>query len=504
MNLKNLIVSLTLIVTVLAPSTAMAANEPVSVSKSVSHSNLKNICETTKVEITVKGADREIEIRNKLDVMLIMDHSYSMFEYNDGRMGESQTAAITFISELDPNFDTVGLARFSTTAELQENLSNNFNPAKNTINGYSQDAFSAFTNIEDAIEKGISEIDNNGRNDAVKLMILFSDGGVNRPENNGSEDKPYAKGKALDKAIEAASKDIIIYTVTLGTSNLDIDLMDDIAGATGGKSFVAPNPQDIVDAYLEIASEITDSVASNVKVTDVLNNNFVFVGGSDSPTANITANPDGSKTLKWNVGILKSNQEAKFSYEITPLNKGNNQAIDSHPLSMVEFTDVNGDPQTLTIPTTVISVKSDDCGRGGGDDDSDDEDEDDNDDDNDSDDSDDDEDDARGGIVLGSSTSRMGFLPVTGGFAETILNNKCEDRFEVQLLLLVQSVFHLLASSFKKTRKYQAFVAAFFVAVVYFASSCGISPVLISSIALGTLAIVLSRVVNLSLIHKSR
>lgn len=70
-----------------------------------------------------------------------------------------------------------------------------------------------------------------GRDEARRVMVLMSDGHSNKPSSN-------ADSYALLMAQYAADEDVTIYTVSLGNS-ADLDLMEAIAEATGGKHFDA-------------------------------------------------------------------------------------------------------------------------------------------------------------------------------------------------------------------------------------------------------------------------
>jgi hypothetical protein len=69
------------------------------------------------------------------------------------------------------------------------------------------------------------------REDAVKVIVLMSDGYANRPSSNGP-------GYARSMAHYAKGLDIKIYTISLG-NGADLDLMRDIASITGGTHFDA-------------------------------------------------------------------------------------------------------------------------------------------------------------------------------------------------------------------------------------------------------------------------
>jgi hypothetical protein len=74
-------------------------------------------------------------------------------------------------------------------------------------------------------------------------MILMTDG----IHNQGPE--PVISARA------AAGKDIVIHTITF-SSDADIKRMQDVAAATGGQHFHAPDAQELVRIFREIAATL--------------------------------------------------------------------------------------------------------------------------------------------------------------------------------------------------------------------------------------------------------
>ncbi|HLB51616.1 hypothetical protein A3F07_01805 [candidate division WWE3 bacterium RIFCSPHIGHO2_12_FULL_38_15] len=330
------------------------------------------LCESSTVNLEVIVSDEKATVRKKMDIVLVMDHSYSMFEYKDGRMDEAQAAAISFIDERDPVYDNLALVRFSTNAELQENLKNIYYPIRDTINGYYHDSFSDYTNIEDAINEATDELTSSrARDEAVKFIILVSDGGVNRPLNNGDEDKAYAKLRALDAADGADNENIIIYTIAAGETNSDRDLLQNIAAKTGGESFEATEPGDLIAAFEAISESVTNIVITDAEVIDILRPEFNIVPGSFNPVpAAVNTLVDGKTEIVWEVGVFTAGETRTFLYQITPTNVGDVQIIDSYPDSGVEFIDSEGSIQQYPFDGVDLDVSStcnEEDGNGGDD-----------------------------------------------------------------------------------------------------------------------------------------
>ena len=108
------------------------------------------------------------------------------------------------------------------------------------------------TNIAAGITKGTQALTSaSARPFAAKTMVLMSDGAANEPGGCGSTGCAQAFDAAVNAAIAAADQDIIIHTVTYGEANPG--LMEDIAEATGGNHYIAPDAASLQDIFEEIA-----------------------------------------------------------------------------------------------------------------------------------------------------------------------------------------------------------------------------------------------------------
>jgi Mg-chelatase subunit ChlD len=108
------------------------------------------------------------------------------------------------------------------------------------------------TNISAGVNRGIEVLTSaTARPYAAKTMVLMSDGAANEPGGCGSAGCTQAFQAAIDAAHQAANQDIIIHTITFGEANPG--LMRDIAEATGGNNYVAPDAAALQDIFEEIA-----------------------------------------------------------------------------------------------------------------------------------------------------------------------------------------------------------------------------------------------------------
>lgn len=131
------------------------------------------------VEIKVEGNGYALRPK-PVDVMLVIDTSGSMawdinhdYGSSNQRMNAAKDAAKRFIGNLNPSRDTVGLVTFSSTASLKESLTTDFNDVNSSITKLSA---SGATNMRKGFQLGIQELATHGRSDAIKALILMSDG----------------------------------------------------------------------------------------------------------------------------------------------------------------------------------------------------------------------------------------------------------------------------------------------------------------------------------------
>lgn len=216
--------------------------------------------------------------RPNFDIALVLDHSYSMFQYKDGRMHEAKIAAINFIDRLDPAYSRAALIRFSDNSETNKQLGTPFVEVKKKIESYHLDNFSQFTDLQKAIQKAREELTSiRARPNAKKLAILLSDGSINRPKLNGRENISYAHSQTLQEADIAKEKGIVIHTIAVGGDKADKELLAAIASRTGGNYYIATSPIDLIPIYEHIATNITNSSGGGGGSVYIVNN-------SSSPT----------------------------------------------------------------------------------------------------------------------------------------------------------------------------------------------------------------------------
>ncbi|MEM9658473.1 MAG: vWA domain-containing protein, partial [Planctomycetota bacterium] len=170
------------------------------------------------------------------------------------RWGSLTFAVAGFLAELraTPQVEQCGLASYSyagsgcsltfTTSDIEAPLSFDYGTVSNAMSRLSSNPVQGYTCISAGIDNGISILtDATARPYAVKTMVVMTDGRHNR----GREPVLSAR--------EAALQNITIHTVTF-SAEADFPRMRDVADATGGQHFHAPDAAELVRIFRQIAA----------------------------------------------------------------------------------------------------------------------------------------------------------------------------------------------------------------------------------------------------------
>jgi Tfp pilus assembly protein PilX len=210
-------------------------------------------------------------VRNETTIYHIMDRSGSMDDdgngctvagysnpsdciNNGGAWGPqpmifAREAAKSFIDEMDPAYDKIGVVHYDDVAGCDFIASADFSAARTAVDAV-PNPDGGYTNIGDAIALATNNIINNAPGTDTKVEIVMTDGVTNRPNNVA-----YAEQFALDQANIADSNGILIFAIGLGSSVNEDFLRNDIA-TDPTMYFYAPSPEDLEGIYNQIANFI--------------------------------------------------------------------------------------------------------------------------------------------------------------------------------------------------------------------------------------------------------
>lgn len=291
--------------------------------------------EEVDVTIRLKG-DGSMLQSNPVDVVLAIDRSWSMSDtdVSPTRMDAAKNAAKTFVAEMNPEQDRIGLVSYSGYTTRNLPLTGNFSGVSSTVDDLIEDLGSGiFTATRKALRDSIWEMNRTAGNanpNAVRAVILMSDGEYNcygDPLARGTgfylsaippwaevlpEDSMLWKRAQMDykyfwdlreswfgigevwykgacqhtsqnMSVYAEKNNVRLYMISftdeIEEGNTTWETMDILAGATGGKHYHADTGDDLARIYTEIAGELKAEAGVNT----TLNLNFKNVEVNTNP-----------------------------------------------------------------------------------------------------------------------------------------------------------------------------------------------------------------------------
>jgi len=319
-------------------------------------------CETAQVTLRVVGAGNPVSERLPLDLMLVLDRSSSMAGQP---LTDMKTAAKLLIDQLNSSLDQVGLVSYSDSATLNSALTNNFASVKTQIDGLTANGY---TNIGDGVFDGQAELTAHGRSNAVKVMVVLSDGVANRSHSGGSCDiwptSPTACTQdAINQAAAAKAAGTVLYTIGLnfggieqehpGSGVLARQTLQTMASSSN-KYYESPTSQQLQGIFADIAYSVTNIAGTNVVVTDILPPEVHYVSGSAVPAPTSI----NGQTLTWNLGIISIGETETITFNVTLNPVVPNQLVDIYPDSRVDYKNYQGTAASVPFPETHVTVIS--------------------------------------------------------------------------------------------------------------------------------------------------
>lgn len=203
-----------------------------------------------------------IEVTAEVTVVLTVDVSLSMQadDVSPDRFTLAKSTAIGFLDELPSNFE-VALVSFAGAAALDVAPTQDRSKVAAAVDGLQlaertatgEGIFSALS----VIEQEHAQFSGDGAEKPPAFIVLISDGHrtVGRSQ--------------VDAAQAAAAAAVPVFTVALGTSEgiiesegqqvsvpVEIDELQEIADISGGRAYVASTPDDLLDAYDSVDTQL--------------------------------------------------------------------------------------------------------------------------------------------------------------------------------------------------------------------------------------------------------
>ncbi|MGC9434462.1 MAG: hypothetical protein ACP5C4_00025 [Methanomicrobiales archaeon] len=391
--------------------------------------------ETVLLTIRLTGDGWALE-PDPVDVVLAVDRSGSMLKDYPDRMVSAMEALETFSAGMSADRDRAGLVSFGVSGEADildyyskwagdddswyddtEYIETHYPGNGRVYEDYAtvdlslthdQTAYAhetarlvplSGTPMRGGLYRGLTELSENGRDGAVKAVILLSDGDYNwygdplargdgytfDPVYFSDLTRNYHAFPGLsedeqDLSVYAANHNISIHSIAYADdiSNGGKAVLQELASRTGGTYYHAPTGADLADIYTAIAGELREEAAVNATMdlpfSTVEVNNRTISGGDvleyiysppDSTkirswnettvirdeTIDQTADWEDDTTLSFDVGTVSLGQVWETTVALRMIHAGNINLFGGD--SLISF---NEGEDTLPLPDTFITV----------------------------------------------------------------------------------------------------------------------------------------------------
>ena len=302
---------------------------------------------------------------DKTDVVLVLDRSSSM----DGTpMENTKTAAKDLIELLitDKTKDNTRAAIVTygsnlLTSYTSDSLTNDVTTLKDTINSIPSSINNEGTNVHAGLLKAEELLRSSGT-DTQKIIILLSDGeptfylgSNNKRCGFGRSDRPdYSLGCTVNgnnrpstvadaEATTIKNSGTKIYTVGF-RSGADMTFLGNIASNPTEKySYTASDYEGLKETFKKIVNDFT-TVATDAIVTDIVPAGFQIKEGTLPAVATAIENKDGTTTITWKIGDIKSTATNSLTYTVEA-KKGEYGSMYTNVSATINAKSVDGNPK---------------------------------------------------------------------------------------------------------------------------------------------------------------
>lgn len=274
-----------------------------------------------------------------LDVVLVLDHSPSMFEAadnNNTKMDLLKEAAVQFLSGIDlrPNQDRVAIVEFDDAA----NVIVPFSSERNALAQVVRDIESGSgTSIVSGLESARQEL-SSARADAGQVIVLITDG-----QDSSGGILGFLTTSPRDLAQRIKFNGTRVITIGLG-DGVEDDLLTDIASQPSDYYF-APVAADLAQIYADIGVAVT---TQPIAATDLIFEHHYNASQFELVPGSITGTGSSSMpgVVNWTVREI-SNAPITLSYRLQPISPG---AVDVSLGDTVSYNVCGITPVTEDLP----------------------------------------------------------------------------------------------------------------------------------------------------------
>ena len=325
----------------------------------------ENLEEGRSADVTLTVNANGFTTVDKTDVVLVLDRSSSM---NGTPMNNTKTAAKDLIELLitDKTKDNTRAAIVTygsnlLTSYTSDSLTNDVTTLKNTIDSIPSSKEDQGTNVHAGLLKAKDLLSSSGT-DTQKIIILLSDGeptfylgSNNKRCGSGRSDWPdYSLGCIVNgnnrpstvadaEATTIKNSGTKIYTVGF-TSGADMTFLGNIASNPTEKySYTASDYEGLKETFKKIVNDFT-TVATDAVVTDIVPAGFQIKKGTLPAGATAIENKDGTTTITWVIGDIKSTATNSLTYTVEA-KKGEYGSMYTNVSATINAKSVDGNPK---------------------------------------------------------------------------------------------------------------------------------------------------------------
>lgn len=308
-----------------------------------------------KVNLSVNANpyNTSVTTNGKLDIVLIFDSSNSMNKpsgtLGETRMQAAKKAATNFANTLMDDKDTVkiGIVEFGTRVlDVQE-----MTTKKETVKKFIKNKLDlpennndGGTNLQAAIERADTVLNNGKREDAKQIVIVLTDGiptyftynnniygtGQNDAEVAYCNDYYCDRQRPSDAALKAMNKlkrnhsTSDVYTIVFGNDTRATATLKKINPEQSQplyKNYNALTGEDLKKMFETLSSQLMNIIGKDSVVTDIIPKEFMLTETSKNKLieqgVEVKENlEDGTTELIWTIGNIEANKEISLTYEV--------------------------------------------------------------------------------------------------------------------------------------------------------------------------------------------
>lgn len=309
-----------------------------------------------KVNLSVNANpyNTSVTTNGKLDIVLIFDSSNSMNKpsgtLGETRMQAAKKAATNFANTLMDDKDTVkiGIVEFGTRVlDVQE-----MTTKKETVKKFIKNKLDlpennndGGTNLQAAIERADTILNNGKREDAKQIVIVLTDGiptyftynnNIYGTGQNDDEVDYNCKGyycdsqRPSDAALKAMNKlkrnhsTSDVYTIVFGNDTRATATLKKINPEQSQplyKNYNALTGEDLKKMFETLSSQLMNTIGKDSVVTDIIPKEFMLTETSKNKLieqgVEVKENlEDGTTELIWTIGNIEANKEISLTYEV--------------------------------------------------------------------------------------------------------------------------------------------------------------------------------------------